>query len=260
MPSCSKAKNPRGVELTFIESDHSYKSLIDGKEISYISVTTILGKYFPPFDPTGEITKRCAIKEGISVEELQAKWKKKGADSCNFGTRVHECCEDIELGRDLRNKPANEREEKTFPNAVKMAQKLRQSIDIIGVEKLVFDDRLQIAGTIDLLGKSRKNGDYLIIDHKTNEKIEQFNTFKKFCLEPISHIADISYYHYALQLSLYQYLLKFGGYIPKDAKVRLFLNHITTEGTKLIELPSLQSEIKDVIIDFLMRKDEMMKR
>jgi len=185
MPSCSKARNPRGIELTFTEADHKYVSVIDGKTIDYISVTTIIGKYFPPFDPTGEITKRCAVKEGITVEELQARWKQKSINSCKFGTRVHECCEDIELGRELRNKPLDEREEKTFPNAINMAKKLKQTIDILGVEKLVFDDRLQIAGTIDLLGKSRKNDDYLIIDHKTNEKIEKDNSYNKFCLEPI---------------------------------------------------------------------------
>jgi len=49
-----------------------------------------------------------------------------------------------------------------------MAKKFRQSIDILGVEMIVFSPRLRIAGTIDLFAKSRKDGSYLIIDHKTN--------------------------------------------------------------------------------------------
>ena len=41
-------------------------------------------------------------------------------------------------------------------------------VDILGIEKIVFDHRLKLAGTIDLFAKSRKDGSYLIIDHKTN--------------------------------------------------------------------------------------------
>jgi len=39
MPSCSKAKNPRGVEIIFTEEDHKYKSIIDGQEVFYTSGT-----------------------------------------------------------------------------------------------------------------------------------------------------------------------------------------------------------------------------
>ena len=95
-------------------------------------------------------------KEGITVSDLKERWAAKGREICRLGTRMHECCEDIELGRELRNKAENEIEQMRFNNAIKMAKAFRQKLDIIGVEKLVFDDRLQIAGTIDLLGKSRK--------------------------------------------------------------------------------------------------------
>ena len=111
---------------------------------------------------------------------------------------MHECCEDIELGRELRNKAENEIEQMRFNNAIKMAKAFRQKLDIIGVEKLVFDDRLQIAGTIDLLGKSRKNGNYLVLDWKSNASIEQDNKYNKFGLDPIRHIPDTAFYHYSL--------------------------------------------------------------
>lgn len=142
---------------------------------------------------------------------------------------------------------------KRFDNAIKMARAFRQKLDIIGVEKLVFDERLRIAGTIDFLGRSRKDGTYIMIDHKSNEKIENTNQYKKFCLAPISHIPDNSFSHYALQQSLYAYLLKFSGYIEKDSKIRLFLNHVLPEKAELIELPNYEAEIKDIIIDHLVR-------
>ena len=129
-----------------------------------------------------------------------------------------------------------------------MAKAFRQKLDIIGVENLVFDDRLQIAGTIDLLGKSRKNGNYLVLDWKSNASIEQDNKYNKFGLDPIRHIPDTAFYHYSLQLSMYQFLLKFGGYVPNDANFQRAIIHVTDKFAKIIELPDLTSEIKDIII------------
>ncbi len=256
MPGTSKAKHPRGYEITFEESTHKYSSIINGKEISYTSGTGVIHACFPPFDPSGEITKRCALKEGITVEELKAKWKAKGDASCKFGTRVHECCEDIELGKSehaLRNTPQDAREEIVFKHAINMARKFRQQLDILGVEKIVFSPELRIAGTIDLFARSRKTGDFVIIDHKTNQTIDTENKWSNFALPPIEHIPDINFWHYAGQLNLYQYLLQREGYVPKHSKFRLFLNHLTESGANLIELPDMQLEIRDIIVEHLLK-------
>ena len=39
MPHCSTARNPRGVEIVFTEEDHKYTSVINGKQINYVSGT-----------------------------------------------------------------------------------------------------------------------------------------------------------------------------------------------------------------------------
>lgn len=260
MPSCSKAKNPKGYSITFTEDDHKYISIIDGKEINYISGTGFCSKFFPEFDPTGKITERCAAKEGLTVESLKAKWAAKGKESCYRGTRMHECCEDIFLNRPLRNTPDFDEERRRFDNAVNMSKKIKDRLDIIGVEKIVFSPELQIAGTIDFIGRSRKNGNYVIIDHKSNQEIERVNKYNKFCLEPVSHLPDLSFDHYSLQLNLYQYLLKYEQYVPKDAKFQLFLNHVTPEKAELIELPDRQSEIKDMMIYYLLHKDKFITK
>ena len=254
MPGTSKAKSPSGIEIIFEELTHKYTSEVNGKLIDYTSGTTFIHKFIPEFDPTGAIAARCAKKQGVSVEELKKQWAEKGRIATTLGTRCHEICEDIELGREVRNKAQDEKEEKLFANAAKMAAAFRQKLDILGVEKIVFSPELQIAGTIDLFAKSRKDGSYLIIDHKTNKSIDTDNKYKNFCLAPIEHVPNLNFWHYGLQLNLYAYLLKYGKWIPKDAKFRFFLNHISEEQAKLIELPDMQSEIKDMMIDFLLKK------
>lgn len=252
MPSCSKAKNPRGIEITFTEEDHKYRSTINDQEIVYVSGTQFLGKFYPQFDPTGEIAARCARREGTSVEAIKAKWEAKGKESCRLGTRLHETIEDVLLRQDFRNKAEDSDEQKRFQNGIDIAQKFLQRLDILGVEKIVFSDQLRIAGTIDLFAQSRKTKEYLIIDHKTNKTIDTDNKYNKFCLDPISHLPDLSFYHYGLQLNLYEYLLKREGYVPKDSKFRLFLNHVTADVSKLIELPDLQLEIRDLVVEHLL--------
>ena len=254
MPGTSKAKSPSGIEIVFEELTHKYTSEVNGKLIDYTSGTTFIHKFIPEFDPTGVITARCAKKQGVSVEELKKQWSEKGRIATTLGTRCHEICEDIELGREVRNKAQDEKEERMFSNAAKMATAFKQKIDILGVEKIVFSPELQIAGTIDLFAKSRKDGTYLIIDHKTNKSIDQENKWNNFCLEPIKHVPNLNFWHYGLQLNLYAYLLKYGKWVPKDAKFKFFLNHITESEASLIALPDMQLEIRDMMIDFLLKK------
>lgn len=250
MPSCSKSCNPRGVQIEFFEDTHKYVSNINGKELVYTSGTQFLSKFYPQFDPDGKIAANCARREGITVEELKARWKAKGDESCRLGTRLHEICEDNILGRNERNQPENDIEARRFANGRKLAQKLRQSIDILGAEKIIFSDRLPIpiAGTIDLLGQSRKTSEVIILDWKTNKEITSENKYEKFCLEPIQHIPDISLHHYALQLSLYQYLLQFEGYVKKGTKFKRALLHVTEDGVEVIQCPDYTNEIKDMLI------------
>ena len=256
MPACSKAIHPSGIEIEFFEDTHKYVSTINGKEITYISGTGFLHQFFPEFDPTGVITERCAKKEGLTVEQIKEKWAAKGRESCRLGTRLHEVCEDIELGRDLRNTPEDDVEKARFANGIKMAKAFRVKLDILGVEKIVFDPELKIAGTIDLFAQSRKDKSYVIIDHKTNAEIERANDnpYNKFCLAPVEHLPDTSFYHYALQLNLYAYLLKRNKYVPKDSKFKFYLDHVTADKADLIELPALESDIKEMIISHLMKQ------
>lgn len=187
---------------------------------------------------------------------MKARWAAKGKESCRLGTRCHETIEDVLLGRQLRNVAEDETEAKRFENGMAMAKKIMGAAEIVGVEKIVFDYELGIAGTIDLLARSKKDGTWLIIDHKTNAEIPERNEnqWNKFGLGPVSHVPDTAFWHYALQLNLYEYLLKYGKYVPAGAKFRLFLNHVLPSGAKMIELPDMQLEIRDLVVDSLLEK------
>lgn len=253
MPGTSKAKNPKGFSIEFFEETHKYLTMVGNKEVQYTSGTAFSHPFFPEFDPTGEITKRCALREGLTVEQVKAKWKAKGDESCRLGTRTHETCEDVFHNQTFRNQPEDEEERRRFHNAISMSKKIKERVDIVGIEMIVFDVDLALAGTIDFFGRSKKDGTYVIIDHKTNKDLGIDNKYKKFAFDPISHIPDTGFGHYLCQLNLYQYLLKYGQYVPKDAKFKMYLNHITPETAELIEVPNDQEAIKDMMIEYLLK-------
>lgn len=247
MPQRSIQKNPKGVEITFDEETHRYWSIIDGKEIRYISGTTFVKKFFPEFDPDGSIKRRVALREGVSPEEIQRRWNEKRDKSAAFGTMIHETVEDVLKGDMLRNKATNDRERQTMEQAIKLGENIRKNTEIVGIERIVFDVDTRIAGTMDLFIRSKKNGKLWILDHKTNEKIKCENTFHVFGKYPINHMADTDLSHYTLQLNLYENLMKRAGYVDKNEKLGRALLHITPTGVDILKLQNHQQDIDNMI-------------
>lgn len=281
MPGTSKARNPRGYEIEFDEESHTYKTVLSvlgtstgaipragndpfpplGKladtlpkeakcTVYYCSGTKLVGHFFPPFDPDGKIAERKALKMGITAEELRFQWKQKAAAACELGTRVHETCEDVlKRSPQFRNLPKSEHERALMAAGYDAAQKVLQTMNVIGIEQIVFDLDSQIAGTIDLLCQD-KNDPLLfwILDWKTNEKIEFHNRYGVHGLHPIEHLEECNGVHYGLQLSLYEWLLRIGKYVPVNAKFRRGIFHLTDNGPKFYELPDYSREVQNMVI------------
>ena len=76
--------------LYFDPVAHTYKNPLTQEE--YISTTTLLSRYKKPFD-VEKMSKRIAEKEGISQEEVKAKWKKINGDSKVYGQNFHNALE-----------------------------------------------------------------------------------------------------------------------------------------------------------------------
>ena len=247
MPSSSTATNNSGRQIIFEEDSHSYYIDDPNGRVKFTSVTTFIGNFFPKFDAE-KIAPFTARKRGITVEEVLAEWEKHGQESRDFGTRVHACCEDTINARELRYTPTNEKEEKTYANAIKAANTVLEQFDIVGAEKLIFDEKLKLSGTIDLLAKSKiEPNTYYIIDWKTNKEIRSFSKYNEFAFKPIEELSDCEMSHYGLQLTLYGHILKSGGYIPQDAKVFYLLVHVTENGNKYIPINGYEKYVDKML-------------
>ena len=88
-----------------------------------------------------------------------------------------------------------------------------------------------------------------IYDWKRAKDITRINSFNKFGLPPsICHLSDSNFWHYALQLNMYKYILetKYDKKVKDLYLVRLHPDAIE-KNYELIKLPILTTEINDLV-------------
>jgi ATP-dependent exoDNAse (exonuclease V) beta subunit len=210
MPATTKTTHPRdpNLVLTFTEAEHSY---IDSTGKRYTSVTTIVHDQFEKFDAE-KMAGYLAPSRGVTPEQLLNEWERKKNEACDYGTRCHEfaefCLTNGESG--ATHEPANKKEtiaQECILNAVGC---LLRDFELIKCEQVLFSPSIAIAGTCDLLMRSRE-GKILVLDWKTNERLttEHWNMGLGVC----SGLTNCNMTHYGLQLSIYEQLLRMEGHI-----------------------------------------------
>lgn len=223
MPGDTKANHPKGLGITFTESDHSY---IDEYGVEYTSGTTLVHHGFEKFDAKAAAERKSA-KTGVPAEEYLREWDAVREAASGNGTRMHENCEYQILGHyDRMHQPKDESERQEFRAAWNEVEKIRSGgFRKLEPEKIIFSPRFRVAGSIDLLC-TRGAGQYLILDWKRVKEIryEGFRGKKGTHNVATCHLPDCNFIHYSLQLSIYEQILKTEGYIEPDATVGKWLN------------------------------------
>lgn len=221
--------------LKFNKKTHRY--YIDDTELT--SVTTFVSKFFPKFEAK-KIAKKLSRfpkykKKGKKPSDILKDWK----ELTQQGTNIHEALEN-EVLKKPTPKLSTAREQNKFNQGKKYLNKLNR--DDIQTEIIVHSKKLGLAGTVDGLYFTKSG--IVLLDWKTNKKIDMKGYGGKKAKEPISHLDDCKYIKYALQLSTYAYILQkeYGEYIAQ-----LKIIHLTEDGYKVYRLPYLKKEIKAML-------------
>lgn len=249
------AHHPSGASLEFDEEHHVYTVRETGAHLQ--SATTFIGRFFPKFD-TEKMASRCVGKpkyRGMTVEEIKAAWAAEADRGRSEGTNVHfyaECLLNGEPG--ALPAPQSEREERLFFQAAAAVLQLEERFVFVESEMIVFSPVLwQLAGTIDLVMYDPQTNELILLDWKQNKKIDRTNPYDDADI-PISHLEACDYNKYALQLNLYEFLLRSEkypgfGHIPKVAGYRKALIHLTEENHYPIGIGDFQKEIAAMVDD-----------
>jgi hypothetical protein len=223
------------MSIVFNAADHSYKS-IEADEIKWISVTSLVSQFKKPFDAKAvseRVTKSKRSKWfGIKPDRILEIWDGEANRATTLGTYYHNQRE-----TDLCSFASIERDGVTVPvitpveeiDGLKQAplQKLDPGVY---PEHMVFLKSAGVCGQSDLV--EVVNGHVNITDYKTNKEIKT-ESFKDWegvsekLLMPVNNLEDCNFNHYALQLSIYMYII-----LKHNSKLqpgKMYIHHVVFE-------------------------------
>jgi hypothetical protein len=215
--------------LQFTAHNHKYKSEDD---VNWLSVTSLISNFKQPFDADGIASKVAKSKKskwyGMTPAEIKEAWKSEAKRATDLGTWYHNQREADLCGLDNMErhgttvpifKPIEKDGIKYSPN-----QKLSNGVY---PEHMVYLRSAGICGQSDLVEVI--NGVVHITDYKTNKeiKLEGYTNWEGVTQKmspPVSHLDDCHLNHYALQLSMYMFIIL--KHNPKLSPGVLTIHHI----------------------------------
>jgi hypothetical protein len=265
------------MSLIFKADTHSYISKEEEEvKINWLSVTSLVSLFKPTFDAVAISKKVSRNKKskwyGLKPERIREIWKGESERALELGTFYHNQRES-----DICSLASMEKEGVTLPvyvpiekDGIKHAPEQKLT-DGIYPEHLVYLKSAGICGQADLV--EIINSTVHITDYKTNKEIktEGFTNWEGITEKlaaPVNHLDHCDLNHYALQFSIYMYIIL--KHNPKLKPGKLFIHHITfekeaedeygypiykklsngdpvVEAVTPIEVPYLRDEVIDII-------------
>lgn len=236
-------KSERDDALIFEPESHTYS--LNG--ITFDSVTTVVENCFEQFD--AEHWAELKATPERTKEMILAEWEAKGEAARNLGTQMHDRIERYYLGEQVQ---PDWMQDPSFQRFAAFAWDIRLCPH--RSEWRIYHEESRLAGTLDFLAR-RLDGRFDIWDWKRSSKIVYDNgapvtasSFGKTALEPLGHLPDTTYYHYALQVSIYRYILetKYGMSI---AGMHLGIFHPDHSRYFTVNLPYLKDEVMTILME-----------
>jgi len=218
--------------IAFKSDDHSYVSINDEK-INWISVTTIINHFKKSFDAKKVAEKVSKNKKskwfGINPLEIQNIWNCESARATALGTYYHDQREN-----DICSFASMEKNGITIP--VIQPLPLKDGLKIAPIQKLepgIYPEHMVYLKSAGICGQSDLvevvNNTVNIIDYKTNKEIKKesyvnWDGFSEKLSNPLNNLDDCNFNHYALQLSVYMYIIL--KHNPKLKVGKMLIHHV----------------------------------
>ncbi len=276
--------HPRDQHIHFDEGPHKY-TIQDipniTPETEFTSVTTWVHQHFEHFDAKKVIEGMMRNQKkwndpianakyyGKTAEEIEKSWAKAGQEAAAKGTEMHykiECFYNTPDAADAAaHEPAESKEIEYFMNFHR--EIVTDTLRPYRTEWTVFHEEARIAGSIDMVYElidptatattattatapttttATATPVLVIYDWKRCREITKSNRANKFATHPaIEHLPDTNFWHYALQLNIYKYILqtKYGKTVTD---LYLVVLHPEAQNYQRVKLPDLQTEVHEL--------------
>jgi hypothetical protein len=267
--------HPRDQHIHFDEGPHKY-TIQDvptiTPETEFTSVTTWVHKHFEHFDAKKVIEGMMRNQKkwndpianakyyGKTAEEIEQSWSKAGQEAAAKGTEMHykiECFYNT-ITPAAATAPAAAAHEPTESKEIEYFMKFHQefvaTLRPYRTEWTVFHEEARIAGSIDMVYElidptattTTATPLLVIYDWKRCREITKTNRANKFATHPaIEHLPDTNFWHYALQLNIYKYILQ-SKYGKTVTDLYLIVLHPEAQNYQRVKLPDLQTEVHEL--------------
>ena len=264
----------RDNNVNFIERSHKY-IIGDDTKSKYTSVTSFVHNHFSKFDADAIIGKMMNSNKwndthkywGKSPLEIKATWSKATAAGTHLHNKIEHFMNNPELEMGYKHKQLydkylttitatatatatdnNELLDKDFELFIKFITDF-PDLKPYRTEWRVYDEEIKIAGSIDMMYEN-EDGTLSIYDWKRCGDINAPHvTWNKFSsTEGITHVPDTNYWHYALQLNVYKYIVE-TKYNKTVTELKLIQIHPdnTSNSYNIIDLPIMTDEIQKLV-------------
>lgn len=229
-------RHERDARIVFEPVEHYY--VVDG-DVRCDSVTTVIADYFEKFDADYWAARKATPE--CPAEILKAQWKAKAEAASALGTEMHRRIEEYYLGIEP---DAAALDDKAFRHFLNFAE--TNHLCPYRTEWPLFSKEHRIAGTLDFLNYDK--GVFEIFDWKRSTKVvDNYGNlitanYGRYGRWPLSAIPDTNFHHYALQQSMYRYLLK-EFYGIDVAACHLGVFHPDMDDFHVVDVPYLEKEV-----------------
>ena len=258
-PEATRSVSHNGVTVEFNADEHMYWTKSGRGRVDYTSGTSFVAMFAEPFDADKALKSMSAETRAkkyphMSDAQIKQAWKDSGKYASELGTRIHSAYEAVLTDRDYADEPLTDEERRMLPTAKDVAAQIKSGkselgeVEIVGVEAVVFDPKVRIAGTIDLVARA-KDGTVILVDHKTNRDLYKRNGGFH---GPASDIDATALGDYELQLNLYRRLAAANGFfgMTESTPVRMFVNYLDHDGNQRFVPVEDRSETVDAMVDY----------
>ena len=235
-------------DFKFYPEDHHYE--YKGKRVG-TSVTTYYAEYEDKFD-ADMMAEKVANKEGKTVQEVLDEWDYKNKFSCTKGSTCHEYAQAIWT--------ANPYEMETFdgsPEFIKAVLTIQrpamnfkmdyeETLESIADEYVIGSEEYDIASAVDHLFRNKATGELVMADYKTNTDLYKGDKYAGKMKVPLHHLKDTTLTHYAIQLSIYKYIIEKYTKLKVSEMFIVWLSE-QNENYEIIEVPYLKDEVKMIL-------------
>lgn len=192
------------------------------------------------------------LKLPTTIQEVLDEWKEKNEWSCKKGSLTHYFAQlmwkepytgFIPIGL---NKEQYDIIFKLQRQAATFKKDYEDRLEHIYDEYVIGSEEYDIASAIDHLFINKLTGGLVLVDYKTNSDIHKNEKYAKNMKVPLSHLKDTTLNHYAIQLSIYKYLVEKYTNLKIEEFFIVYMSE-NIENYEIIDVPYLEKEVIKIL-------------